>query len=120
MLDRLPSTISNAIRRKNRKCSSLLILHWKCYAWANLIPRYKALPLDQHTIPVLHGVAGIPVGINDLLNSSSTKSINEICHDITKIALGCRSHNVAVIFIPSIAYSTQVNLQSKRNSYGLL
>ena len=62
----------------------------------------------------------IYVGINDLLNSSSKKSVDEICDDIIKIALRCRSHNIATIFISSIAYSTKVNLQLIHNLNGLL
>ena len=60
------------------------------------------------------------LGINDLLNSSSKKSVDEICDDIIKIALRCRSHNIATIFISSIAYSTKVNIQLIRNLIGLL
>ena len=50
----------------------------------------------------------------------SKKSIDEICDDIIKIALRCRSHNIATIFISSIAYSTKVNLELIRNLNGLL
>ena len=87
-------------------------------------PGCKAMQLDHHTIPILqeqyYDAAGIHVGINDLLNSSSKKSVDEICDDIIKIALRCRSHNIATIFISSIAYSTKVNLQLIRNLNGLL
>ena len=80
-----------------------------------LFPGCKAKQLDHHTISILqeqyYDAAGIHVGINDLLNSSSKKSVDEICDDIIKIALRCRSHNIANIFISSIAYSTKVNLQ---------
>ena len=78
-------------------------------------PGCKAMQLDHHTVPILqeqyYDAAGIHVGINDLLNSSSKKSVDEICDDIIKIALRCRSHNIATIFITSIAYSTKVNPQ---------
>ena len=87
-------------------------------------PGCKAMQLDHHTIPTLqeqyYDAAGIHVGINDLLNSSSKKSVDEICDDIIKIALRCSSHNIATIFISSIAYSTKVNLQLIRNLNGLL
>ena len=87
-------------------------------------PGRKAMQSDHHTIPILqeqyYDAAGIHVGINDLLNSSSKKSVDEICDDIIKIALRCRSHNIATIFISSIAYNTKVNLQLIRNLNGLL
>ena len=77
-------------------------------------PGCKAVQLDHYTIPILqeqnYDPAGIHVGINDLLNSSSKKSVDEICDDIIKIALRCRSHNIATIFISSITYSIKVNL----------
>ena len=81
------------------------------------------MQLGHHTIPILqeqyHYAVGIHVGINDLLNSSSKKSVNEICDDIIKITLRCRSQNIATIFISSIAYGTKVNLQLIRNLNGL-
>ena len=82
----------------------------------------KAMQLDHHTIPILQEqyVAGIHVGINDLLNSSSKKGADEFCDDTIKMALRCRSHNIATIFISSIAYSTKVNLQLIHNLNGLL
>ena len=80
--------------------------------------------LDHHTIQILqeqyYDAAGNHAGINNLLNISSKKSVYEICDDIIKIALRCRSHNIATIFISSIAYSTKVNLQLIRNLNGLL
>ena len=64
------------------------------------------MQLDHHTIPILqeyyYDAAGIHVGVNDLLNSSSKKSIDEICPDIITIALRCCSHNIATIFISSL------------------
>ena len=46
-------------------------------------PGCKTMQLDHHTIPILqeqyYDAAGIHVGRNDLLNSSSKKSIDEIC-----------------------------------------
>ena len=87
-------------------------------------PGCKVIKLDHHTIPILqeqyYDAVGIHVGINDLLNSSFKKIVDEICDDIIKIALRCRSHNIATIFISSIAYSTKVNLQSIRSLNGLL
>ena len=87
-------------------------------------PGCKAMQLDHHAISILqeqyYDAAGIHVGINDLLKCSSKKSADEICDDIIKIALRSRSHNIATIFISSIAYSTKVNLQLIRNLNGLL
>ena len=84
----------------------------------------KAMQLDHHTILILQeqycDAAGIHVGINDLLNNSSKKSVDEICDDIIKIALRCRSHNTATIFISSTAYSIKVNLQLIHNLNCLL
>ena len=81
-------------------------------------------PLQCNAIPVLkeqyYDAAGIHVGINDLLISSSKKSVDEICDDIIKIALRCRNHNIATIFISSIGYSTKVNLQLISNLWVLL
>ena len=99
-----------------------------CISGANVqlksFPGCKATQLDHHTIPILqeqyYDAAGIHVGINDLLNSSSKKSVDEICDDIIKIALRCRSHNIVTIFMSSIAYSNKVNLQLIRNLNGLL
>ena len=86
-------------------------------------PGCKAMQLDHHTIPNLqeqyYDAAGILVEIKDLLNSSAKKRVDEIYDDIVKIALRCRSHNIATIFISSIAYSTKVNLQLIRNLNGL-
>ena len=82
------------------------------------------MQLDHHTIPILqeqyYNVAGIHVGIKDLLNTSSKKCIGEICDDIIKITLICRRHNIATIFISNIAYSTEESLQLIRNLTGLL
>ena len=76
-------------------------------------PGCKATQLYHRTIRILQeqycDAAEIYVRINDLLNSSSKKSVDEICDDIIKIALTCRSHNLVTIFISSIAYSTKVN-----------
>ena len=86
--------------------------------------RYKAKQLNHHISPILqdqyYDAAGIHVGINDRLNSSSKKSVNKICDDIIKIALRCSSYNIATIFISTIAYSTKVNLQLFRILNGLL
>ena len=137
MSNRLPPTFNNAIAREKKKVvlftdSILKTLSMgkfnSCISGANLqlksFPGCKALQLDHHTIPILqeqyYDAAGIHVGINDLLNSSSKKSVDGICDDIIKIALRCRSHNIATIFISSIAYSTKVNLQLIRNLNGLL
>ena len=134
MPNRLPSTFSNAISRKKKKVvlfadSILKTLSMgkfnSCINGANVqlksFPGCKAMQLDHHTIPILqeqyYDAAGIHVGINDLLNSSSKKSVDEICDDIIKIGLRCRSHNIATIFI---SYSTKVNLQLIRNLNGLL
>ena len=82
------------------------------------------MQLGDHTIPILqelyYDTAGTHVGINDLLNSSSKKTVDEICDDTIKIALRCRSHIIATIFISSIASSTKVNLQLIHNLNVLL
>ena len=82
------------------------------------------MELDHHTIPILqeqyYDAADIHVAINNLLSSSSKKSVDQIYGDIIKIVLRCCSHNIATIFISSIAYSTKVNLQLIRNLNGLL
>ena len=75
-----------------------------CISGANVqlksFPGCKAMQLDHHTIPILqeqyYDAAGIHVGINDLLNSSSKKRVDKICDDIIKIALRCRSQNIAI------------------------
>ena len=74
---------------------------------------------NHYTIQILqeqyYDAAAVHVGINDLLNCSSKKSIDEICDGIIKIVLRRCSHNIS-----SIAYSTQANLQLIRNLNGLL
>ena len=127
MPNRLPSTFNNAIDRKKKKMvfftySALKILIMSkfnsCINGANVqlksFPGCKAMQLDHHTIPVLqekyYDVAGIHVVVNDLLNSSFKKSVHQICDDIIKIALRCRSHNISTIFMSSIAYSTKVKI----------
>ena len=49
------------------------------------------LAINHHTIQILeeqyYDAAGIHVGINDLVNSSSKNGINEICNDNINIAL---------------------------------
>ena len=66
--------------------------------------------MDHHVIPVLeehqYDAAVIHVGINDLLKSRTNINVSEITKDIINIALRCRSHNIATIFISSIVYST--------------
>ena len=61
-----------------------------------------------------------PCRNNDLPNSSSKKSIDETCDNIIKIALRCRSHNIATIFLSRTAYSTKVDLQLIHNLNCLL
>ena len=84
----------------------------------------KAKLLDYHTTPILqdkyYHAARAHVGINDLLNSSSKKGVDQICDDIIKIGPRCHSHNIATIFISSIAYSAKVNLLLICNLNGLL
>ena len=68
--------------------------------------------MNHHAIPILekhqHDAAAIDVGINDLLKSRINININEIAKDIMNIALRCRSHNIATIFISSTVYSVIV------------
>ena len=137
MPNRLPSTFNNAISRKKKKVvlftdSILKTLSMgkfnSCINGANVqlksFPGCKATQLDHHTIPILqeqyYDAAGILVGIKDLLNSLSKRSVDEICDDTIKISLRCRSHNLPIIFISGISYSTKVNLQLMRNLNGLL
>ena len=58
---------------------------------------------DQYDVLVLH------VGINDLLKSRTNIRVNEIAKDIINIALRCRSHAIATIFISRIVYSSKVS-----------
>ena len=137
MPNRLPSTFNNSIAGKKKKVvlftdGILKTLSTgkfnSCINGANVqlksFPGCKAMQLDHHTIPIFqeqcYDAAGIHVGMNAVLNSSSKKSVNEIFDDIIKIALRYRSHNIAAIFISSIAYSTKVNPQLIRNLNGLL
>ena len=140
MSNRLASTFNNAISLKKKEKKKVVLFtdsilktlsmgkFNSCINGANVqlksFPGCKAMQLDHHTMPILreqyYDAAGIHAGINDLPNSSSKKSVDEICDDIVKIALRCRSHNIATIFIFSIAYSTKVNLQLICNLNGLL
>ena len=76
-------------------------------------PGSKAKQMDHHVIPILeehqYDAAVIHVGINDLLKSRTNINVSEIAEDIINIALRCRSHNIATIFISSIVYSTKVS-----------
>ena len=126
--NRLPSTFNNAVARKIKEVvpftdSILKTLHMgKFNSCINEFASFqlksfsgcKAMQLAHRSIPILqeqyYDAAGIHLGINDLLNSSSEKSIDEICP----------SHSIATIFISSIAYSTKVKLQLIDNLNGLL
>ena len=76
-------------------------------------PGSKAKQMDHHVISTLeehqYDTAVIHVGINDLLKSRTNIKVSEIAKDIINIALRCRSHNIATIFISSIVYSTKVS-----------
>ena len=76
-------------------------------------PGSKAKQIDHYVIPILeehqHDATVIHVGINDLLKSRTNISVSQIAKDIINIALRCRSHNIATIFISSIIYSTKVS-----------
>ena len=105
MPSRLPPTFHNAIARKKKKKVVLFtdgILKkssmgkFNSYIIAANVqlksfPGCKAMQLGLHTILILqeqyYDAAGIHVGINDLLNSSSKKSVDKICDDIIKTAL---------------------------------
>ena len=82
------------------------------------------MQFDHHATPILQeqycDAAGIHVEIKDLLCLAKKKSVDKICDNIIKIALRCCSHNIPIIFISSIAYSTKVNLQLIHNLNGLL
>ena len=74
-------------------------------------PGVKARQLNHYTIPLLedntYDAAIIHVGINDLLSNS--KSTNDTSKEIIDIGLRCRNNNIGMIFISSIAYSSEVN-----------
>ena len=76
-------------------------------------PGSKAKQMDHHVIPILeqhqYDAAVIHVGINDLLKRRTNINASQIAKDIINIALRCRSHNIAIIFISSIVYSTKVS-----------
>ena len=44
-----------------------------------------------------------------MLKSCTNINVNEITKNIINIALRCRSHNIAMIFISSIVYSSKVS-----------
>ena len=85
-------------------------------------PLAKARQLNHHTVPLLedntYNAETIHVDINDL--HSNVKSTNNICRDIIDIGLRCRNNNIDMIFISSIAYSSNVNLASIEELSGLL
>ena len=76
-------------------------------------PGSKAKQMDHHAITILeehqYDAAVIHFGINDLLKSRTNINVSEIAKDIINIALRCRSHNIATIFISSIVYSTNIS-----------
>ena len=76
-------------------------------------PGSKAKQMDHYDIPILkehqYDAAVIHVGINDLLKSRTNINESKIAKDIIDIALPCRSHNIATIFISSIVYSTKIS-----------
>ena len=65
----------------------------------------------QMAIPILeehqYYAAVKHVGMNDLLKSRTNITVSEVAKDIINIALRCRSHNIATIFVSSIVYSTK-------------
>ena len=69
--------------------------------------------MDHHVIPILeeheYDAAFIHFCINDSLKIRTNINISEIGKDIINIALRCRSHNIATIFISSMVYSTKVS-----------
>ena len=75
-------------------------------------PGSKAKQMDHHSIPILeehqYDAATIHVGIDDLLKSRTNINVSKIAKDVINIALRCRSHNIATIFISRIVYSTKV------------
>ena len=87
-------------------------------------PGSKAKQMDHHAIPILkehqYDAAVIHVGINDLLKSRTNINVSEIAKDIIDIALRCRSHNIATIFISSIVYSTKISHMKIQKLNGLL
>ena len=81
-------------------------------AHLKLFPRLKVKQMEHHAMPILeehqYDAAAIHVGINDLLKSRTNIKVNEIAKNIINIALRCRSHIIATIFISSVVYSTKV------------
>ena len=77
-----------------------------------IFPGVKAR--SNPTIPVLedsiYDAAAILVGINDL--PSNVKSTNEIFKDTIDIELMCRTDNIDMIFISSIAHSSKAHSAS--------
>ena len=74
-------------------------------AQLKLFPGCNTVQLDHHTIPIWQeqycDATGIHLGINNLLISSSEKSIYKTFEDFNKIALRYRRYNIVTIFIPS-------------------
>ena len=88
--------------------------YWNgCTAHLKPFSGSKAKQIDHYVIPILeehqHDATVIHVGINDLLKSRTNINVSQIAKDIINIALRCRSHNIATIFISSIIYSTKVS-----------
>ena len=85
-----------------------------------IFPGVKAR--SNHTISVLedsiYDAAAIRVGINDL--PSNVKSTNEICKDTIDIELMCRTDNIDMIFISSIAHSSKAHSASIQHLNGFL
>ena len=87
-------------------------------------PGSKAKQVDHHAITILeehqYDAAVIHVGNNDLLKSRTNINVSEIAKDIINIALRCRSHNIATIFISTIVYSTNISHTKVQELNGLL
>ena len=87
-------------------------------------PRSKTMQMDHHAIPILeehqYDATATHVGINDLLKNRTNINVNKIAKDIINIALHCRRHNIAAIFISSNVYRTKVSHAIIQKLNGLL
>ena len=82
-------------------------------------PGSKTKQMDHHAIPNLeehqYDAAVIHAGISYLLKSRTNINVSEVAKDNINIALLCRSHNIATIFISNIVCNTKFLTQKFRN-----
>ena len=79
-------------------------------------PGAKAKQLQYHAATVLaqhqYDSAIIRVGINDILNGSSTQQISK---DVIEIAERCRNRSIGKVFVSGIVYCTKVRYETIQN-----